>query len=1213
MKKNKNIVRNELSKLTKITLSGLMVLTCAHFSNVSAEDTEVTEEVTVETTPTSEEITEVVEEYVEETLEETEEPTIEATPEVVEETTSSPVATPVEPTEQAVIPTEETEITGTTEITVDTDEAYEVVVPETKDEPVETEDTEVSEELKLDEMTSDELFAYIMSITSDELEALYDKYPNLDDLMANFTEEQQAQLSEKFGNAEENIEVADPRGGQGGQSEQRRSKSATFKSNISNADVVYFFWHNANDTSNVTLNSLTSAVLTIEDFASRDNQNGYIVFFVKPDANYLINGMGASGNDDIYPIGTTDFGNISRYPGLANVVKVAKDAGYVACFGYSRSYSSQESDISATITIQGQQPSVAVSATANKTTDVKPGDVITFTVTITPEVLAKTSVSNVTVTSAKINGTDVTIENLAGNTDGTYTGTVTYTVTEADCASGKVTLAVETATKYNASVTSTGQGAAISTEVTIPGSASTECSIATKSQVQYEFVSATKGKTLPSEVIKYTPSDSNTYYKGAIVNAQTPKKTTVEVNEGTWTFNGWDKKSKKMTDEGITFTGSWSFTEKKGTAGYYLALSTATWNTPTGITAYQDGDKTKYYYDKKFAKDDTFTVVSEVPTATGYEFIGWLDKERKTEGKKYAATIRQAGDTVTYIFKDDQTYTLDALWASISVTGYEGTYDGEAHTISSADIAINEGTQLDEKYIKQAKALITEGTLMYSTDNENWSDTKPTFTNAGTYTVYVREVVKLGGEEKTLVGQGTVQINPREITITAGSASKTYDGTELTENSYEITSGSLVGSDEITSVTITGSITSVGTVNNIASDAVIHTGSKDNYTVTYAPGTLEITRKVVTVTADNKTKTYGEADPTFTAKVEGTIGTDTVTYTLSREEGENVRENGYRISPMGATTQGNYKVEYVTSTLTITPRTYTVTTNSATKVYDGTALTAIGTVNGLVDGETVVFTVTGSQTEVGSSSNTYTLAWEGTAKESNYTHGTDSIGTLTITKKEEKKDDDPTPTPTPTPSVNPGCPAGTMWNEDAKTCQTIVVPVTPTVNPTPTNTPEATVTPSATPEATASAEPEKSAEPTASASAETIVDPDATPEVVTKGHWALINLIAAVVSVLLGVVLVLSKNKKDKDEDEEEQNEDEEEVKRHKRWKVVSVVDAILAVLVFIFTENMTLSMVLVDKWTMLMVLFAVVSVISLVLGRKYHEDEEDDEDKVQA
>ena len=43
--------------------------------------------------------------------------------------------------------------------------------------------------------------------------------------------------------------------------------------------------------------------------------------------------------------------------------------------------------------------------------------------------------------------------------------------------------------------------------------------------------------------------------------------------------------------------------------------------------------------------------------------------------------------------------------------------------------------------------------------------------------------------------------------------------------------------------------------------------------------------------------------------------------------------------------------------------------------------------------------MTGSQTEVGSSNNTYSLTWDGSATVSNYTHGTDSIGLLTVTPK----------------------------------------------------------------------------------------------------------------------------------------------------------------------------------------------------------------------
>ena len=244
-------------------------------------------------------------------------------------------------------------------------------------------------------------------------------------------------------------------------------------------------------------------------------------------------------------------------------------------------------------------------------------------------------------------------------------------------------------------------------------------------------------------------------------------------------------------------------------------------------------------------------------------------------------------------------------------------------------------------------------------------------------------------------------------------------------------------------------------------------------------GTVKITPKPVTVTANSYNKAYGATDPTFTAKVEGTLGTDAVNYILNRETGENV--GTYKILAIGDATQGNYSVTYYPGTLTITaatrpedkqlsvtsyegvydanehtitvdnvldgdvveysydggetwttnlnqykdvtettikvrvtnanydpspvelegtvkitPATLTVSTPIATKVYEGTPLTAAGTISGFVNDETATFATTGSQTEVGSTANTYSLTWDGTAKESNY-KVVETIGTLTVT------------------------------------------------------------------------------------------------------------------------------------------------------------------------------------------------------------------------
>ena len=72
----------------------------------------------------------------------------------------------------------------------------------------------------------------------------------------------------------------------------------------------------------------------------------------------------------------------------------------------------------------------------------------------------------------------------------------------------------------------------------------------------------------------------------------------------------------------------------------------------------------------------------------------------------------------------------------------------------------------------------------------------------------------------------------------------------------------------------------------------------------------------------------------------------------------------------------------------------------------------------------------------------------------------------------------------------------------------------------------------------------------------------------------------------------------------EKENEDGTQ-KRSKVWKIVAVIDALLSIVVFVLTENMKQPMVLVDKWTMLMILFTLISIVSFAFGRKYHEEDE--------
>lgn len=115
-------------------------------------------------------------------------------------------------------------------------------------------------------------------------------------------------------------------------------------------------------------------------------------------------------------------------------------------------------------------------------------------------------------------------------------------------------------------------------------------------------------------------------------------------------------------------------------------------------------------------------------------------------------------------------------------------------------------------------------------------------------------------------------------------------------------------------------------------------------------------------------------------------------YTVTYKEGQNFVNVG--TIEVTITGTGNYSGT-VTREYRITRKPITVTTDSAIKVYDGNALTVDGRVEGIVDGETYGFVITGKQIEVGSSENTYKLEWTGSAKEGNYKI-TEDLGILTV-------------------------------------------------------------------------------------------------------------------------------------------------------------------------------------------------------------------------
>jgi hypothetical protein len=222
---------------------------------------------------------------------------------------------------------------------------------------------------------------------------------------------------------------------------------------------------------------------------------------------------------------------------------------------------------------------------------------------------------------------------------------------------------------------------------------------------------------------------------------------------------------------------------------------------------------------------------------------------------------------------------------------------------------------------------ITSGSLVTG-DSFTGALTRVAGENVGTYAILQGTLALSTNYTLTYVGANLI-INPRAVTVTADPQSKTY-GDADPALTYQITSGSLVTGDSFS-----GALTRVAGEN--VGTYAIQQGTlalNSNYTLTYVGADLTITPRNLSVTADAKTKVYGDSDPALTY-THGTLyngDTDSVfTGALARVAGENV--GTYAIQQGTLSAGSNYNILFTGANLSITPRDLTITADAKTKVY----------------------------------------------------------------------------------------------------------------------------------------------------------------------------------------------------------------------------------------------------------------------------------------
>ena len=498
---------------------------------------------------------------------------------------------------------------------------------------------------------------------------------------------------------------------------------------------------------------------------------------------------------------------------------------------------------------------------------------------------------------------------------------------------------------------------------------------------------------------------SNPNYKVAVANGTfeiTPQA--ISANGPTdAVYNGQEQKwTPQVTDEsgnvlveGVDYTVAYSEdVTNVGTVtvtitgtGNYAGTVERTYSITPAAAVIRVNDASKLYgeddpaftgaFEGIFGEDSLGTVV--------YSRTG-NDEEVGTYEGVLTAMVEGLNPNYTYnvVNGDFAIEPADGNLVRIDATGLTKTYDGRPVSVSAA--ADQPGS-----------------TLLYSTDGETWSEENPSFTDAGTYKVYVKATNPNFNE--TAAVSANVVINRAPVTITVDDASKKF------------------GSDDPAFVgTVIGLVAEgdLGDVNYVRASGEENVGvyanaltalyaQNANYKVTVVNGIFEITPQTISSNDPTDVVYNGQEQkwsPTVTDE-NGNVLVEGVDYTVSY--GSDATNAG--TVTVIVTGKGNY-AGTVDRVYTITPAPVTITVADASKVAGTADPGFTGTVEGLV-AEGDLGAIAYSRTNADEAVGTYTDVLTATYADSANYAVTVVPGTFTITAAAV------TPVPTPTPTTPP--------------------------------------------------------------------------------------------------------------------------------------------------------------------------------------------------
>ena len=510
-----------------------------------------------------------------------------------------------------------------------------------------------------------------------------------------------------------------------------------------------------------------------------------------------------------------------------------------------------------------------------------------------------------------------------------------------------------------------------------------------------------------------------------------------------WTFAGWAPEVAETVTGDVTYIAQWTKrTDLSYTVNYYWNGTTEEVADPKIVENQTFDDEVTEFPEKDIpgctpVSNDSKTI--KIGTGTN-EINFYYYKNVELEAN--SATLSYNGKAQSVFGFTGAPKDADFSNITVGATGTDAeTYPAEfaKKTVGTVDVT--------EKYIVTAanngQLVITPRsvTLTSASDSKEYDGTELTnhnvtaggdgfadgegatydFTGSqtdvgeskNTFTYTLNKGTKADNYSIELV-PGKLEVTPVTakvtVTITGNTASEKYDGTEKTASGYGVS----ISNEKYTEADFEfkGNAEVRGTDANtypMGLTAANFTNKSANFTnveFVVTDGGLTINKRSVTLTSASDSKTY---DGTALEKPVVTVGGDgfvegqvkEIKATGSVTNAGSVA-NTITFTPNKETfKEGNYAITKTEGTLTINKRSVLITSQSATKTYDGSALTRPAvtiTGDGFVPGELAKAEATGSITKVGSTPNAIRYTTTGAFNAANYSIAL-SVGTLTVTEK----------------------------------------------------------------------------------------------------------------------------------------------------------------------------------------------------------------------